>query len=296
MTCTADLLTALGMARIISGIVALFLLAVVAERLMPLRSVYRDRWEWELRPAQRFPRIDRDGWLQVLIFAICGFGIGGLFRLLVGIIRPRRLPAVLGCGITQSMTRVTSVIFDSEINSHMYAAAWLRNTRRKAYPQVHSSVPLVMVTRIFRRGYIPILFVVVALIAFAVVPFMGSGGRTLITLSWSILASAVWRTTRLDIPGALPWRIALLTAVAMLGAAVQFLPGVPHHPVSSVLCSIGAIVYCALVRGKPRSTNDFSSMEVGIGAPLQVGLVRYWLSGGIAVIPALACEYWAVLL
>lgn len=279
----------------IAGIVGIvLLLAILAERMAPLRSVDRDRWEWEYRPARRFPGIDRDGWLQVLVFTVFGFGIGGVFRYVLGVARPRRLATVLSNGVTQSMTRVTLMFFNAELASNIYAASWLRNAKVKERPFAQTSLPVLMLRRLVRRGYIPLLFVAIALAEFSVVPLIGNGGRTLVLLCWAVLASAVWRATRLEAPGQLPWRVAILSVVTVLGMAAQFLPGMPMSPMYSMLWAAVAIVYCALVRGKPRETNDFSSIEIGLGAPLEMGKLGYWFSGGLAIIPAIASELMAI--
>lgn len=288
---TTDLPSAYQIAGIV-GIV--LLLAILAERMAPLRSVDRDRWEWEYRPARRFPGIDRDGWLQVLVFTVFGFGIGGVFRYVLGVVRPRRLATVLSNGVTQSMTRVTLMFFNAELASNIYAASWLRNAKVKERPFAQTSLPVLMLRRLVRRGYIPLLFVAVALAEFSVAPLIGKGGRTLVLLCWAVLASAVWRATRLEVPGQLPWRVAILSVVTLLGTAAQFLPGMPMSPMYSMLWAAVAIVYCALVRGKPRETNDFSSIEIGLGAPLEMGKLGYWFSGGLAIIPAIASELMAI--
>ena len=288
---TMDLPSAYQIAGIV-GIV--LLLAIRAERMAPLRSVDRDRWEWEYRPARRFPGIDRDGWLQVLVFTVFGFGIGGVFRYVLGVARPRRLATVLSNGVTQSMTRVTLMFFNAELASNIYAASWLRNAKVKERPFAQTSLPVLMLRRLVRRGYIPLLFVAIALAEFSVVPLIGNGGRTLVLLCWAVLASAVWRATRLEAPGQLPWRVAILSVVTVLGMAAQFLPGMPMSPMYSMLWAAVAIVYCALVRGKPRETNDFSSIEIGLGAPLEMGKLGYWFSGGLAIIPAIASELIAI--
>lgn len=134
---------------------------------------------------------------------------------------------------------------------------------------MRTSLPVLMLRRLVRRGYIPLLFVAVALAEFAVVPLIGTvvpligkGGRTLVLLCWAVLASAVWRATRLEVPGQLPWRVAILSVVTVLGMAAQFLPGMPVNPMYSMLWAAVAIVYCALVRGKPRETKTFPRLRL----------------------------------
>lgn len=285
----------LNVFQVVGLVGIILLLAIIAEQMAPLRSLDRDRWEWEYRPAQRFPGIDRDGWLQVLFFTIFGFGIGGVFRYALGVARPRRLATVLSNGVTQSMTRVTLMFFNAELASNIYAASWLRNAKIKERPFVHTSLPVLMLRRLVRRGYILLLFVAVALAEFSVVPLIGKGGRTIVLLCWAVLASAVWRATRIEVPGQMPWRAAILSVVTVLAMAAQFLPGIPLNPMYSMLWAAVAIVYCALVRGKPRETNDFSSIEIGLGAPLELGKLRYWFSGGLAIIPAIASELMAIM-
>lgn len=281
---------ALNICRGISFVVAILIITTIAERMMPLRSVEQNRWEWELRPCSRFPTINRSGWFQVLIFTLASFGIGGLFRLLVGIVRPRKLSTVLASGVTQTMTRVTSMFFDSEIAADMYAASWLRGSRIKHRRYKRTTLPMLMLKRVLRRGYISLLFIATVLFGFGVVPFLGSGGRTLLVLIWAMLTSSVWRATQLEVPGQLRWRIAFTGVLVILGAVTQFLPGMPSHPIQATLWSMVAISYGAIVRGRPRSNTNFSSFDVGIGAPLEIGKMKYWLSGGLAVIPAFAAE------
>ena len=277
--------------RVLCAVAALVLLVVIAERMMPLRSVSRDRWEWDLRPAGRFPRIDRAGWTQIAVFTVCGAGIGGVLRYLVGVRRLRRLPVVLGSGTTRTMTAVSPTVFDSESAADIYAATWLKDAPVISSRRGRQRLPALMVRRVMRSGYIPLLHLVVALLAVAVVPYGGVVGHALLVLAWSVLASAVWRATRLGVPGEWRWRSVFLVVVALAGGAVLWLPGTPTYPVAAALWSLVAVVWCALVRGKPRVNANFLSVDTGLGAPLPVGMLFYWLSGALAVIPAVAAAF-----
>lgn len=274
--------------RTVCALVALVLLVIIAERMMPLRSIGRDRWEWDLRPAGRFPGIDRAGWIQVVVFTVAGAGVGGVLRYLAGVRKPRRLSTVLGGGVTRSMTAASSTVFDSESAADIYAATWLRDAPVRARALRGPTAPALMVRRVLRRGYIPALFLVTVLLTVAVVPYTGVAGRTVAVLVWAVLASAVWRATRLGIPGQWRWRAVVLGAAALVGAAVQWLPGAPEHPLQTVAATGLAVLWCALVRGRPRTNGSFTSVEIGLGAPVPVGMLTYWLSGGLAVLPAVA--------
>lgn len=199
-------MTAAVILRVLCALAALVILVTVAERMFPLRSVARDRWEWELRPAGRFPRIDRAGWAQVAVFNVLGAGIGGLLRLAVGLCRPRRLSAVLANGTTRAMATASHQLFDSESAADIYAATWLRDTPVRPRRIRGPVLPALMLRRILRRGYIPLLSVTVALVAAAVGPAAGAWGRGLLILCWAVPAAAVWRATRLRIPGEGWWR------------------------------------------------------------------------------------------
>lgn len=285
---------AVAVVRVLCVIAGLVLLVIIAERMMPLRSVSRDRWEWDLRPAGRFPRIDRAGWTQVAVFTVCGAGIGGVLRYLVGARKPRRLPVVLGSGTTRTITAVSPTVFDSESAADIYAATWLKDAPVISARRGRPSLPVLMVRRVLRRGYIPMLFLVVTLLAVAVVPYAGTVGRVLLVLSWAVLTSAVWRATRLGVPGEWRWRSVILAVVALVGVAVMWLPGAPAHPVATALWTLVAVVWCALVRGKPRVNTNFLSVDMGLGAPVPLGMVFYWMSGALAVIPAVAAALAAV--
>jgi hypothetical protein len=187
--------------RVLCGLAAVVILVIVAERMFPLRSVGRDRWEWELRPAGRFPRIDRAGWAQVVAFTVLGAGVGGLLRLAVGLRRPRRLSAVLANGTTRAMTTASHQLFDSESAANIYAATWLRDAPVRSRPVRGPVLPALMLRRIIRRGHIPLLFVTVAFVAAAVGDAAGVVGRSLLVLVCAVLASAVWRATGLGVLG-----------------------------------------------------------------------------------------------
>ncbi|WP_297005210.1 hypothetical protein [uncultured Corynebacterium sp.] len=281
-------------ARALCAVVALVLLVVIAERMMPLRSVSRDRWEWDLRPGGRFPAVDRAGWTQIAVFTVFGAGIGGLLRYIVGVRKPRRLPVVLAGGTTRTMTAVSPTVFDSESAADIYAATWLKDAPVRSVRRAAPVLPMLMLRRVLRRGYVPLLFLVVALLAAAVVPYTGIVGRVLLALAWSVLASAVWRATRLGVPGEWRWRSVILAVVSLAGAVVLWLPGVPAHPVQATMWVLAAVVWCALVRGRPRENTNFLSVDVGMGAPVPLGMLRYWMSGLLAVVPAVAAAVAAV--
>lgn len=282
-----DSLTFMVVIRAAASMAAIILLSSVAERMFPLRSVSRDRWEWDLRPSKMFPGIHSSGWLQIAVFSVVGLGIGGIIRFVMGIVPPRRLPEVLGNGVTRTMTLTSPILFDSERSSEIYSASWLRSssivTRRLLRPKVLS----LMLRRIRRRGYLPILMVVVSLLWFSVGPVCGLFGRVVFLIGWGVISSAVWRATRLDLPGEMVWRWVIISILALTGSCFQWASGVPYHPVQSLAWSFVSIVYCSLVRGRKRENNNFLSIDTGIGAAIPVGMISYWFSGGIALVPAL---------
>ncbi|MGO1950099.1 MAG: hypothetical protein ACTH1D_10720 [Mycobacteriaceae bacterium] len=279
-------MTAVIVLRFACAVVAVLILVDIAERMMPLRSVERDRWEWDLRPRGQFPGIDRSGWLQILGFGIIGAGVGAAVRILAGLARPRYLTKVLSNGTTRTMMAASPMIFDSENSANIYAATWLRGRSVRSRPLRGPVLPSLMVRRVLRRGYIPRLFLVAALLAVAVVPLTGMWGRVTLILLWAVLASAVWRATRLGVPGEGIWRATVLGAVALAGAAVQWLPGAPADPLWTVLGTVLAVVHCAWARGRHRVNDDFSIVDTGIGIALPPGMLPYWCAGWLAVIPA----------
>lgn len=278
-------MTAAVILRVLCALAALVILVTVAERMFPLRSVARDRWEWELRPAGRFPRIDRAGWAQVAVFTVLGAGIGGLLRLAVGLCRPRRLSAVLANGTTRAMATASHQLFDSESAADIYAATWLRDAPVRSRRIRGPVLPALMLRRILRRGYIPLLSVTVALVAAALGPAAGAWGRGLLILCWAVPAAAVWRATRLRIPGEGWWRAALLMVTAGLGAGMLLLTGVPASPVPAVAAAVVTVLVGGLLRGRPRINDDFGITETGLFS-IPTGMLGYWASGWIAVVPA----------
>ena len=271
--------------RVLCGLAAVVILVIVAERMFPLRSVGRDRWEWELRPAGRFPRIDRAGWAQVVAFTVLGAGVGGLLRLAVGLRRPRRLSAVLANGTTRAMTTASHQLFDSESAANIYAATWLRDAPVRSRPVRGPVLPALMLRRIIRRGHIPLLFVTVALVAAAVGDAAGVVGRSLLVLVCAVLASAGWRATGLGVLGETGWRAVFLCAAALSGVGVRCCTGVPVFPVPAVAGTFVAVAVGGLLRGRPRVNDDFGSTETGLFS-IPTGMLSYWAAGWIAVIPA----------
>ena len=135
---------------IAAAVAALLPVVLIAERMLPLRAVERDVWEWRLRPTGRFPSLDEFYRWQVATFgvlgAVLGYGtvpshagiavvVAALLdmgaRLLVGV-RRVRLPEILDNGTTRVMFTMSSVVNDSELSANTYAAAWLRNSRVSA--------------------------------------------------------------------------------------------------------------------------------------------------------------------
>ena len=194
---------------IAAAVAALLLVVLIAERMLPLRAVERDVWEWRLRPTGRFPSLDEFSRWQVATFGVLGAvlgygtvpshaGIAVVFaallamgaRLLVGV-RRVRLPEILDNGTTRVMFTMSSVVNDSELSADIYAAAWLRKTKVSA-GRIRGPVPLVLMwRRLRRRLYIPLLFLVTALAAVALGPEPGPWAQTGLVVAWGVLASAV---------------------------------------------------------------------------------------------------------
>ncbi|MGO1804156.1 MAG: hypothetical protein ACTH0P_03770 [Candidatus Corynebacterium faecigallinarum] len=102
----------------------------------------------------------------------------------------------------------------------------------------------------------------------------------------------MWRATRLDVRGELPWRLAFLAAVTVVGAMVLALFWRPDLPVVFAVLAAAAILWCAVVRGRPRRNDDFEVVESGLGIAVPTGVVSHLFSGALAVLPA----YFAVVL
>ena len=295
---------------IAAAVAALLLVVLIAERMLPLRAVERDVWEWRLRPTGRFPSLDEFSRWQVATFGVLGAvlgygtvpshaGIAVVFaallamgaRLLVGV-RRVRLPEILDNGTTRVMFTMSSVVNDSELSADIYAAAWLRKTKVSA-GRIRGPVPLVLMwRRLRRRLYIPLLFLVTALAAVALGPEPGPWAQTGLIVAWGVLASAVWRATQLGVRGELRWRAGVLAALTAVGTAALTLFWRPDLPVVFAVLAAAAILWCAVVCGRPRRNDDFEMVESGLGIAVPTGVVSHLFSGALAVLPA----YFAVVL
>lgn len=96
----------------------------------------------------------------------------------------------------------------------------------------------------------------------------------------------------MDVRGELPWRLAFLAAVTVVGAMVLALFWRPDLPVVFAVLAAAAILWCAVVRGRPRTNDDFEVIETGLGIAVPTGVVSHLFSGALAVLPA----YFAVVL
>lgn len=149
---------------------AILLVAYVAERLFPLRSVSPDAWQWKYRPFRRFPGFTRSSWFQLFIFSICGLIIGGAVRLFFGLRPTRSLPGVLHNGVAHNVISGSTLSFDSEFSSEILAAVWLRKVSTKRNNRGTLSVPIIMLKRLARRGYIFLSLLSLLLFMFALAP------------------------------------------------------------------------------------------------------------------------------
>lgn len=287
----------------VCAVLALVILVGVAERIMPLRAVERDRWEWNFRPQRRFPDTDKVSIRQAGLFGalglLAGYAVAGFVgavtggavalavRWFVGVRGPARLPRTLDNGTTRAMFSASSMLFDSELAANIYAAGWLRNTAVRARPVRGPTLPALMVRRVLRRGYIPALFLVTALLGVVAVPGYDDVARIILLVTWGVLASAVWRATRLGVVGELRWRWAILAVVTVTGIGVQWLWGVPDAPLLFAVLAALSVVLCGVLRGRPRNNDDFTIVDDGLTGGVPVGMVGYWFAGWSAVIPAM---------
>ncbi|HIW90576.1 MAG TPA: hypothetical protein H9870_02795 [Candidatus Corynebacterium avicola] len=289
---------------IAAAVAALLLVVFIAERMLPLRAVERDVWEWRLRPTGRFPDLDEFSRWQVgtlgVLGGLLGYGtvpsyagvavvVGALLtmgvRLLVGV-RRVRLPEVLDNGTTRVMFTMSSVLNDSELSANVYAAAWLRKTPVSA-GRIRGPVPFVLMwRRLRRRFYIPLLFLVTALVVVALGPDPGLWAQTGLVVAWGVLSSAVWRATRMGVRGELPWRLAFLAAVTVVGTVGFASFWRPDALLLFIVPVVAAILWCAVVRGRPRRNDNFEVTETGMGVAVPLGTVSHLFSGTLAVIPA----------
>ncbi|MEY8565727.1 hypothetical protein AALF15_04030 [Corynebacteriaceae bacterium 7-707] len=288
--------------RVVCAVLALVILVAVAERMLPLRAVERDQWEWHYRPQGKFPGVDSVGRRQVALFGgvglLTGYALAGIpgalvtavlvvaGRWAVGVRRRPRLPRTLDNGITRAMFSASPMLFDSESAANIYAAGWLRNATVRARPVRGPVLPTLMVRRIRRRSYIPALLLAVSLLGVVAVSVHAAGVRTVVMLSWAVLASAAWRATALGVPDERPWRWAVLGALAVVGVGAQWLMGVPESPVVFSVLTAVAIVSGALHRGRPRTNDDFTIIEDGLSGGVPAGMLSYWLAGWVAAVPA----------
>ncbi|MDN6353506.1 MAG: hypothetical protein L0K02_09460 [Corynebacterium sp.] len=291
-------------ASIAAAAAALLLVVLIAERMLPLRAVERDVWEWRLRPTGRFPSIDEFSRWQVgtlgVLGGLLGYGtvpshagiavaVAALLtmgvRLLVGVCRVR-LPEALDNGTTRVMFTMSSVVNDSELSANIYAAAWLRNTPVSA-GRIRGPVPLVLMwRRLRRRFYVPLLFLVTALVVVALGPAPGLWAQTGLVVTWGVVASAVWRATRIGIRGEMPGRRSFLAAVTGVGTVALALCWRPDAPLVFAVLAVAAILWCALIRGRPRRNDNFEVIETGMGVAVPLGTVLHMFSGAWAVLPA----------
>jgi hypothetical protein len=288
--------------RIVCAVLAMLILVAVAERMLPLRAVERDRWEWGYRPRGMFPGVDTVGVRQVGFFGVTGLVTGYLLagipgalvtgalvtasRWAAGVRRHHRLPGMLESGVTRAMFSASPMLFDSESAANIYAAGWLRNATIRARPVRGPVLPTLMVRRICRRSYIPALLVVVTLLGIVAVPVSEPFARVVVLLLWAVLASAAWRATALGVPGEMPWRWAVLGVLTVAGVAAQWLLGAPASPLLFAVFAALTIVSGALHRGRPRTNDDFTIIEDGLTGGVPAGMLSYWCAGWIAVIPA----------
>lgn len=288
--------------RVICSVLAVAILIGVAERILPLRAVERDRWEWHYRPQRMFPGIDSFSVRHVALFGglglltgyvlaeVIGAVIGGILvaatRWIVGVIPRQRLPRTLDNGTTRAMFSASSMLFDSESAANIYAAGWLRNATIHPRPVRGPILPALMIRRVCRRSYIPALFLVTVLLGYAAVPAFDNGARIAVLLAWAVLSSAVWRATSLGMSGEIPWRGAVLGVVTAVGVGAQWLLGVPDYPVVFALLAAVTIMSGAILRGRPRANDDFAVIEDGLFGGIPFGMIGYWFSGWVAVIPA----------
>lgn len=291
-----------------AAVVALLLVVAIAERMLPLRAIERDVWEWTMRPARRFPTLDQFSWWQIATVggfgAVLGYQLGAeilpldetVSALVTGIVamalrlaagvRRVRLPVALDNGTTRVMFAVSSALNDSELSANIYAAAWLRN-KRVSGRRIRGPVPLTLMwRRLRRRAYIPLLFLVVALLVVATGPSAGVTVQSSLIFAWAVMASSVWRATRLGVSGEMPWRVLFLGVVTVLGTAILSLSWRPDVLVAFTVLVVVAVVWCAVVRGRPRGNDDFSVIETGLGIAVPMGTVLHLFSGAMAVIPA----------
>lgn len=288
--------------RGVCAVLAVVVLIAVAERLIPLRAVERDRWEWHYRPRGQFPGIDSFSRRQVALFGGVGLLLGyavadisgalvagvvvAAARWIVGTTGPWRLPRTLDNGTTRAMLAASSGLFDSESAANIYAAGWLRKARVRGRGVGAPRLLNLMLVRVRRRTYIPLLFLVTALLGVATVPVFGPYAAFSVLVGWTVLASAVWRATRLEVAGEWPWRWLILGVVVVVGVGVQWLQGVPDAPLATSLLAAVAIAVGAVLRGRPRVNDDFTVVESSVYGGIPAGMIGYWFSGWIALVPA----------
>jgi hypothetical protein len=63
------------------------------------------------------------------------------------------------------------------------------------------------------------------------------------------------------------------------------LTGVPASPVPAVVAAVVTVLVGGLLRGRPRVNDDFGITETGLFS-IPTGMLGYWASGWIAVVPA----------
>ena len=274
----------------IAYILAIGILAYIAERVVPLRAVSPATWQWTYRPARTFPPLNKSAWIQILVFAVVGLGVGGVFRLAIGVARPKTLPEYLNNGVTQNIMGGTSLLFNSELTSSVYAVTWLKKSLW-TWPAIsHISTPSILIRRLLRRGYIPLSVVCLVLLGYALEPFHSGYVAAGSIAGWGVVGSAVFRGTKLDLGDSAGWRAAFVTVLVFVGTIVQLLLFMPSDLLAFALCSIVAMAYISVVRGRPQEVNNFYVIDTGVMS-FSPEMMKYWLAGGFGLIPAGAAGF-----
>lgn len=262
-------------------------IALLVEKLVPLRGMSELRWVYQDRPKGRLRSVD--SWTAGLLLSVgltgllLGAAVGHPELALVGVVaqvgsalttRPT-LPNLLAAGRMRMVGSGGLAVQDSELVADALAASWV-SWRTPNFGSL-------TLTRLLRRNYLLIsalliLAAAVALRSAVLVPFAAA---------WTILGAGIYRcadVSRVAEPTR-AWIPALLVHVAV-GLSTSYALGI-HRPL--LLLLLGAsIMHGSYRRGQPRRifTLTFSDNGMGMSAPPE--LIGYYLKGLLWVVVASA--------
>ncbi|KQB84210.1 hypothetical protein Cocul_01007 [Corynebacterium oculi] len=191
-------------------------MVVLAERLIPLRGLSREKWVWRYRRQRRLPALDPailvQGAASAAVGAFLGAASGHSLVAVVGMsvaVAAARLgvgwargwgsdlPRLLAAGRTRALVENLAGLQDTELVSDLLVMNWLRGSSRKRWGcgARGTSLTVLGLRRLWRRGYVLYFAAAVAAWQVTLAPAYGEWGRAATVLAWGIVCAAVYRAT-----------------------------------------------------------------------------------------------------